>query len=341
MYKRVISLSLCILMVLSTMLCLCSCKGKSGNEYPVTIGNTTINEEPLNIVVLSDCMADIISYMRYDVKMVGRSIETDQEFLSVVPIVGTAKDPNVDSIISYETDLVIAEEAISEKAKTALSEANIPVLTLKKATTTAELEKLYLNLGTALGGNVTGKAKGKESYDALFKTLNDYNDAIPNDVIKTACYLYMDKNGILCTLTKGSIEFDIFSYCGATNIFSEQTVLPVNLEELKIGTPSFIFYDNEAVMDKLKEDPEIAQMSAIKEGNTLMIDKKFFDRQGVTYEETLFEMIEFMFIEKNATPDEATKSEAETTPQSSAKTQSATQSTTQASTQANTVGYVE
>lgn len=298
MYKRAISLLLCIAMIFTMGLCLCACNDTKNSEYPVTIGDVTIEEEPKSIVVLSDCMADIISYMGYDVKMVGRNIECDQPFLSVVPIVGTANEPNVESIISYETNLVIAENTLSEGTKTALLEADIPVLTLTKATTLSELEALYVNLGTALGGNVTGKAQGQSSYDELFSTMSDFNDATPNSVVKTCCYLYMDEAGTLCTLTKGTIEYDLFSYCSAINVFSEQEEPQVDISQLKISTPSFIFYDDEAVLDYLNSDPELSTMGALTQGKTYQVKKSYFTRQGTTCEELIYHMIDFMFSEE-------------------------------------------
>ncbi len=298
MYKRCISLLLCIAMIFTMGLCLCSCSKTQVNGYPVTINDVTIEKEPLNIVVLSDCMADIISYMGYDVKMVGRNIESDQPFLSVVPIVGTAQEPNVESIISYETDLVIAENTLSEGAKTALAEANIPVLILDRATSLPQLDFLYSSLGLALGGSVTGKETGENSYDELISTMSDFNDAIPNSVVKTCCYLYMDEAGTLCTLTKDTIEYDLFSYCSAINVFSEQEEPQVDINQLKISTPSFIFYDDEAVLDYLSSDPELSTMGALTQGKTYQVKKSYFNRQGTTYEELIYHMIDFMFSEE-------------------------------------------
>lgn len=312
MFKRVISLLLCILMIATMGLSLCSCKGEDSKEYPVTVANVTIEKEPLNIVVLSDCLADVISYMGYDIKMVGRNIETDQEFLSVVPIVGTATEPNVDSIVSSETDLVIADSSLSENSKSALATANIPVLTLSKANSFEELKTLYVNLGTALGGNVTGRQAGLDSYDELLKTISDFKDAIPQETVKSACYLYLNENGELCTLTKGTIEHELFSYNGAINVFKSQETPQVDLELLKISTPSFIFYDDPAVLDYLGNDSNLANMGALKNGKTFQVNQNEFNRQGTTYEELIYRMIEFMFITSVATPDEATPDDATT-----------------------------
>ncbi len=305
MFKKTLSLLLCIALVFTMMLSLYACKAEENSEYPVTVGDFTIEKEPLNIVVLSDCLSDIISYMGYDIKMVGRNLESDQEFLSIVPIVGTAQECNIDSIILYEADLVIAEDSISEESKNALAQNNIPLLVLNRANSYEELKSLYIKLGTVLGGNITGKAQGESSYDELIKTIADFEDAVPGNIVKTACYLYIDEHGTLCTLTKGTVEYELFSHCAAINVFSSQEEPQVDLEQLKISTPSYIFYDDPAVLDVLNENDELSNMGALKNNHTMQIKKRDFYRQGKTYEETIYQMIEFMFIKGVATKDEA------------------------------------
>ncbi|MBQ4128734.1 MAG: ABC transporter substrate-binding protein [Ruminococcus sp.] len=311
MFKKSISLFLCVCLIIAMTLCLCSCKDAKNDEYPVTIGDVTIEEEPLNIVVLSDCLADVISYMGYDVKMVGRSIECDQEFLSIVPSVGSAQSPDVKAIIASEADLVITEASVSKNTKNALDQAQIPVITLKRADSFENLKTLYAQLGAALGGNVSGRATGEGAYDELMTTFSDFENAIPSNVVKTACYLYVDENGTLCTLTKGTIQHEFFSHCGATNIFSEQEKSEVDLEQLKIGTPAYIFYSDENVLNLLNADDKLAAIDALTNGNTYQVKLSDLSRQGRTYEDLCYNMINFMFGKK-ATEDEATPDEEQT-----------------------------
>lgn len=319
MFKKILSLTLCICLIATMGLSLTACKGDKGNEYPVTVGNITIDEEPLNIVVLSDCLADVVSYIGYDIKMVGRSIEADQEFLSVVPIVGTASAPNTEAIIANETDLVITETPLTEVAAQALADADVQILTLSRPKNFSELSALYENLGTALGGAVTGKENGKAAYTELTDTMTDFKNAIPSDLVKTACYLYLNENNELCTLVNGSIEHEFFSYCGAINVFREQETELVDLELLKISTPTYIFYDNDAVLTYLNNDSSLNTMGALSNGNTMQVKKTELTRMGTTYEELIYQMIEFMFIEEatadEATPDQATEAQTEATTQ--------------------------
>ena len=81
--KRILSIALALCMMLGCAALLGGCNGEKGDNWPVTVGNVTIDKEPQNIVVLSDKLADIVSYIGYDVKMVGRSTECDQDFLYI------------------------------------------------------------------------------------------------------------------------------------------------------------------------------------------------------------------------------------------------------------------
>ena len=96
--KRILSIALALCMLLSCAVVFTACSGEKSGEYPVTVGGVTIEKEPKNIVVLNDVHADIISYIGYDIKMVGRSAECDQDFLSIVPAVGSAASPDVVAI---------------------------------------------------------------------------------------------------------------------------------------------------------------------------------------------------------------------------------------------------
>ena len=95
--KKFVSILLAALMCCAVVLPLAGC---ANENYPVTVANITIKTEPKAIVVLDPSAADIISYMSYDAKIVGRSAEVDQSYLAVAPTFGTAASPDVNGIIA-------------------------------------------------------------------------------------------------------------------------------------------------------------------------------------------------------------------------------------------------
>ena len=309
--KKILSVILAVLILSSCAVLFSACSGSKSGEYPVTIGDITVKSEPKNIVVLNDNLADIISYIGYDVKMVGRGIACDQDFLKVVPSVGSADNPSIDTIQSYETDLVIADNTLNEKSRAKLEEAGITVISFETPNSFEELETLYVNLGTVLGGNVTGSEKGAEGYEDLISTLASFKKAV-SGVIKTVAYLYIEQNGQLCTFPAGSIQAEILSYTGALNIFANEETEVIDPAQLKMGTPTYIFYDSEDVPGYLRNDESLSTLSALTSERTAMIPLKNFYRMGTTMEDTVFNMTNIMFVQSEteaATPDEVAPSE--------------------------------
>ena len=106
MKNKLISITLAAAVMLSTALIFSGCGDK---DYPVTVANFTIDKKPENIVILDPSTADIVSFMGYDVKMVGRSDEVDQEWMSVVPSVGAEENPDIEKIKQSGASIVFAQ----------------------------------------------------------------------------------------------------------------------------------------------------------------------------------------------------------------------------------------
>lgn len=328
--KRTLSILLAVCLLLSCVGLFAGCSAKGDNQnYPVTVREVTIEQEPKAVVVLNDYLADIVSYIGYDIKMVGRSEECDQEFLQIVPVVGKAAAPDINTITSAGADLVIADNSLTADAKQNLEAAGIKVLQMQPATKLDELQALYVDLGTALGGKTTGAEKGQKSYDTLFDTLDTLNTATTS-FVQSAAYLYLDESGQLCTFTEGSLEQKFFNYSGTTNVFAHQTEPVIDPDHLKIESPSYLFVDSTAVLEIMQADPSLANVSALKSGHTLVIPKKNFERHGTSVEQAVFDILSYIEKVSKATPDEATL----------AATEAATEEATEAATEEETTEEV-
>lgn len=306
-----IVLSLCIL--LSCAAIFAGCSTESSKDWPVTVGDVTIEKEPQKIVVLNDVFADIISYIGYDIKMEGRSEECDQKFLYVVPTVGTAANPDTAAIAELGTDLVVADDTLSADAKSAIESGGAKVVTFDVPTTQDELKELYINLGTVLGGKTTGSEKGETGYDGLIDMLETMNTATSN-IVQTVAYLYLDENNQLCTFVKNTLEYQFFEYNGNTNVFSNQETPVVNTDELRIGSPNYIFYDSEEVLSVLAADEKLANVTALVNDHTCQIPKKSFFRFGKSAEDAIFDMLNYIEKSSKASGDEATPDTASSAP---------------------------
>lgn len=302
--KRILSIALTLCMLLSCAVFFTGCSADLSGEWPVNIGEATISKEPENIVVLNDVFADVISSIGYDIKMVGRSEECDQDFLYIVPVVGKAAAPDCQTIASLQADLVIADRTLSAEAKSQLEANGATVATFDVPGNEDELKNLYISLGTALGGKNTGSEKGEKGYDNHNKLLSNMNTATSN-VVQTVAFLYLDENNQLCTFVQGTLPYKFFNYNGNTNIFANQKEPLVNPEELRLGSPNYLFYDNEAVLAYLSANENLNNLNALKNNRACQIPRKSFERYGASAEEAVYQMLSFIEKDTKATPDEA------------------------------------
>ena len=342
--KRIISVLLAAVMVCTAVVIFAGC---GDGNYPVTVANITIDKEPEAIVVLDPSAADIISYMNYDGKIVGRSTEVDQSYLSVAPDFGAAADPDVNSIINSGAQVVFAGDKINDDAVKQLQEKKIQVIKMSLADTPKELETNYLTIGKILGGAVTGLEKGTSSYEKLIEHMEklkiEVSSSTTSGALETACYLYVD-DGSLRVMTSGTYVDMLSGYTGAVNVAVNIIDGNVEVNTLRIANPNYIFYSDEQTLNAIQSDDVLSKLTAVTSGKALQVSEKEITRQGLTALATLEKMIGFMHPElaKKATTDEAA-TQAQTPAQTAteAATQAATQAAAQATQAANEAPHSE
>ncbi len=342
--KRIISVLLAAVMVCTAAVIFAGC---GDGNYPVTVANITIDKEPEAIVVLDPSAADIISYMNYDGKIVGRSTEVDQSYLSVAPDFGAAADPDVNSIINSGAQVVFAGDKINDDAVKQLQEKKIQVIKMSLADTPKELETNYLTIGKILGGAVTGLEKGTSSYEKLIEHMEklkiEVSSSTTSGALETACYLYVD-DGSLRVMTSGTYVDMLIGYTGAVNVAVNIIDGNVEVNTLRIANPNYIFYSDEQTLNAIQSDDVLSKLTAVTSGKALQVSEKEITRQGLTALATLEKMIGFMHPElaKKATTDEAA-TQAQTPAQTAteAATQAATQAAAQATQAANEAPHSE
>ena len=342
--KRIISVLLAAVMVCTAAVIFAGC---GDGNYPVTVANITIDKEPEAIVVLDPSAADIISYMNYDGKIVGRSTEVDQSYLSVAPDFGAAAEPDVNSIINSGAQVVFAGDKINDDAVKQLQEKKIQVIKMSLADTPKELETNYLTIGKILGGAVTGLEKGTSSYEKLIEHMEklkiEVSSSTTSGALETACYLYVD-DGSLRVMTSGTYVDMLIGYTGAVNVAVNIIDGNVEVNTLRIANPNYIFYSDEQTLNAIQSDDVLSKLTAVTSGKALQVSEKEITRQGLTALATLEKMIGFMHPElaKKATTDEAA-TQAQTPAQTAteAATQAATQAAAQATQAANEAPHSE
>ncbi len=292
-HKKILSFSLvCVIIFSAFGFTGCS---QGDENYPVTVGNVKFEKEPSNIVVLSNNLADIISNMGYDVRMVGKSNSVTMEKLNIVPSVGSEGTPDSAKIIDSGADVVYYDSDLNENTLKAIKDKGIKAIKMVYPESKEELLTVYKSLGKMLGGAKTGKAKGEESYNSLIKAFEDTKAKYSSgQILNTVCYLYTE-NGQLKISGKGTYIDLLLSYTGAVNVAVDTESSDNDLANLKISNPTFILYSDESVLTLLKSDPNFKKLSALKEKKVMQIPYDEISLQGVSAVKNLDTIMKFMY----------------------------------------------
>ncbi|MCR5653240.1 MAG: ABC transporter substrate-binding protein, partial [Ruminococcus sp.] len=239
MIKRLLSVMLACALLLSAAAVFTSCGEEA--EFPVKIGSITVEKEPENIVILDKNLADIISAIGYDVKMVGRSDDVDQKGLKVAPSMGTAQDPSVTNIIKAKAEIVFTDKSLNDADDAKLKKAGVIVAQFESANTLKQLRSLYVKIGRMLGGNNTGRVAAVKAFKEIRDTLTAVKTAAKRDkTVSTLAYLYAD-NGVLKTVNSGCWASTVLDYTGSVNVFKNAETDVVDINNLMLADPNYIF----------------------------------------------------------------------------------------------------
>lgn len=314
MKKKIISIFLVAALAVSSAVMFSGC---GDSDYPVEVANLVIKEQPTKIVVLDPNAADIISYIGYDVNMIGRSDEVNQEWLNIVPNFGSASAPDIDAITEGNTDVVFATADMSAESKEAIEKNGIKVIILSEAANQEQLHTNYITLGKILGGSEAGELKAQKAYDELLaemeKKKTEAENARESDIPYEACYLYTE-GGKLKMMTSNTYGDMLLGYTGSVNVAVNVADNSVEFNTLMVANPDYIFYDSEDTLNFIKSDDTLKDLNAVKKKKTFMITSDEMSRQGNTALETLGKMIGYMYPalakQSGATEDTAAKPES-------------------------------
>ena len=305
MIKKVLSILLAGVLLFGTAALFGSCGGES--EFPVTIGSITIEKEPRNIVILDKNLADIISAVGYDVKMVGRSDEVNQKGLEVVPSVGTAHDPSVTGIIKAKTEIVFTNDKLNEADAGKLKKSGIIVAQFESANTLKQLKALYVKIGRMLGGNNTGRVAAVKAFKEIRDTLTAVKSAAKRDkTVSTLAYLYAE-NGVLKTVNNACWAATLLDYTGSINVFKNTETDVVDIDKLLLANPNHIFAADKSVLEYLTTSDVLSELDALSE-NTFIIPRDELNLQGYTSLDVIEKMLGDI---KKTTGDESSEEKAE------------------------------
>ncbi|XOQ43464.1 MAG: Peptidoglycan-binding protein [Clostridium sp.] len=277
MGKRLLTVFLTVMLVYSVMFG-CSrasdiSSGPVDKDYPISIGDVVIRQEPAGVAVLSPNIASIILSLGYETSLKARSADCVQSDLSVLPVV-TADDAQ--KIRELGADVVFAD-SLTDEQKSAMQEQGLTVLTFEPAVTREELERLYANVGSVLKGGHTGYQKGKDVADGILQTIDDITRVVPESEIPvTAVYLY-DANGHAAT--GDTLAGSLIEAAGLINSAAGGTGGTIAVSDLLLADPQYIFCA-EGVQSELEASEEYSKLTAVQEDRVYEMDAQLMTCQG-------------------------------------------------------------
>lgn len=338
MKKRMLALLLCVCTALTVLV---GCQnagdiesGAAQQDFPVKIGEVTIDAKPEGVAVLSPNIADIILALGYEIDLKARSAECTQSDLQVLPQV-TVEDAS--KMKELGVTLAFTDEEPSEEQLSALNGAGITVLTLEPATSRSEFTTLYTQVGSALEGGNTGYQKGEKTAENIFTTLDDITRIIPNsDVPYTAVYI-TDLSGSVAT---GDTFIDVLlSSAGFINGMKGETGGKTEVSTLIKSNPSYIFCPT-GLLEQLKNTEGFQDMDAVKQNHVCEIDPQLMELQGRSVISAVSQMAGFAHPEltESTGSSESSTSSSSTSSQSSSSqsSESSESSSSQSSTSSQT-----
>ncbi len=285
MKRKILSLALVLCMSLSCFAA-CSKEGDKAEEteaafeafeYTDFYGNkVTIDKEPQKVVSVSPALTEIIFELGAGDKLVGRTDYCDYPDDALkVESVGEIISPDIEKIASLEPDIVLASSMFSEESYNALKDLGITVVVIRDEVTLDGMLSVISDTGLLIGEKKAGEelaAKMKEELDKL--GTGEVADDAPSVYYVTGFGEYGEY-----TPGEGTFIDDIIKAGGAKNAGAAAVNWSFSLEALIEADPDYILIPAWGYDQFISTEP-YSSLSAVKNGNVIIVDPNIFERQG-------------------------------------------------------------
>lgn len=284
---RIFKITICALLIFSVLFSAYGCTNSDGG-YPVTVGNTTFDESPEKVAVVSPNVADIIDCIGYNTKVVLVSDQVLTESYKNTEKCGNNIDPDVDKIIKSGATVVLADDNVSDGTISRLEEADIKVVQFHYGNTKADVNTTYTSVGSILNGK-EGKEKAESAWNTLFNYLDTYNQESKRKNSEKFL-MYVSGTGPIATVIEESWYNTILGYSGTRVIRGSLNNPTVSVGEIAEWNPDFLIYDKNTY-NSIKNRSAVKKCKFLAKGGNLRLDKDYLKLQGTTAVENIRKII--------------------------------------------------
>ncbi len=279
MIKRI----LCGLLVVVCLFFAVSCDQV---DFPVRVGDTTVEALPTRVVSLSPMTTEMLHAIGASAHLVGRS-EGCQRPASVqeLPSMGTALNPDIDAILATEATLVLTTSPMRSDDFERLKLQGVAVLCLSAAESLEEVKGSYEALATAMGGGIHGPENGRRAYTMLEDRLKSVTQAVAGKESFSACYV----GSLSAVAPENSLPGALLRTLGLKNSVAGQEWQAAIPKETQV-----IFCDA-SLVEQIRTHADYTECEAVKQGRVLGVDAGLWECQGLGMAEAALQMASSLY----------------------------------------------
>lgn len=249
-----------------------------GADFPVTVGDVTLEEQPTRIVSLSPAVTEMLFALGAGEQVV--AVDELSNYPPEAPVTDLSGfTVNPEAVASYEPDLVVIS-AYADEVVPQLGALDIPVHVAPDNPTT--IDDVYGQI-TDLGALTGHRDEAADLVERMRQDLAKLADDAPEREVPLTYYFEIDDT--YWTYTSASVIGSLLSTVGMENIAQEESEVSVQLtaEAIVAANPDVILLGNTAYgvdATSVAERPGWSEITAVREGQIVELDSDIASRWG-------------------------------------------------------------
>lgn len=267
--KKMIKLSILTVM---TMLLFTSCIGSNRVEnrvkpYPATVMNTTIDQKPNTVASLSPAITKMLIELGYQENIIGYSSDCGIEGITEDKMIGTALKPDFTKIGTIAPEIIFTNVPLTKVQMDKVTAVGMKVIVMPTVKSITDLKSHYVDIITAMSGQVEANEIGLAKVDALQEKLDYIKTLVP---AQKPTFLYVASLDPIVA-TGDTFESSLLSYVG-DNLVASYSQYNVKAEQVQKLNPDIIFFASPLEAEHIKNSDLFKNSNAVKNNKLYVVD---------------------------------------------------------------------
>ncbi|EOD00743.1 helical backbone metal receptor [Caldisalinibacter kiritimatiensis] len=250
-------------------------------SYPITFtdgdNKYTVDREPESIVSLAPSVTETLFAIGAGDRIKGRTqyCNYPEEALSIKEV-GNMTDPNIETVIGLQPDMVIAATHYKEEVLNKFKQAGISIVAQSSPNSIDEMYQYIIDLGLIVNKKYEARAL-VSSLKAKVERTKEVTKYIPNNQRPAAYYVVGTGQWGEYSAGRDTFISEFISIAGGINVADDVTGWKYSLEKLIQHDPEIMF-GPEFAYDTMKTGENYKALTAIQEENFVIVNPDIFSR---------------------------------------------------------------